>query len=100
MAQTSEAAEAEIMDNLSMMAADGTRGLFLAGKVKKSRPVVSEKTGEKTYKVDVISGEGESMTLNFPGTATVPGVGLTAAFQLANVREYMNRVSADCVAFK
>ncbi len=87
-----------ILSNLAPYAKDGLRGLVVIGKVSRVRPP-SREAAMPMIKADVIIAEGATMTLKFPTNAQIPGVGWEGAFAVANVGEYMNKLSADCLGF-
>ena len=87
-----------LLAGLAKLAQAGIRAVVIIGKVKTIAPKTSQ-AGVITMKAEVVCGEGDSITLKWPQGAAVPGVHQQGAFLCDRPTEYMNKASANCVAF-
>ena len=78
-----EQREAEMLSDLAELAKDGQRMLILVGKVKTLRqvPGKSDTDPGRIYS-DIVSGEGDTMNVEFIPNGHRPHVGLCGAFVL------------------
>lgn len=73
--------QTEALSQLAESAREGAQGMVLLGKIKGlPRTSVSEKTGQKNCYADIITGEGDTLGVQFDPNGPLPGVAHVGAF--------------------
>ncbi len=88
--------EAEMLNDLAALAKQGIRKMVVIGKVKTCRTVPAKEGGTERIYVDLISGEGDTLNVDFISNGHRPYLGQCGAF-VVSPRMYQGKLSGFTV---